>query len=192
MKRAFGNLIAVRASCYVAATAVPHAALVGYDATQGRAVAGLPSVAGTALVISVTVAIVAFCCFVIIEALSVVLVFFVAIIVGEALRPLVDRFAKHVNRSLAIALVRMAFGLVATGLVALLILLVMLTTAFWLASSDALGASLLGLVPLVLRSGARDLFSKMGTTLGLYAGGVLLNGSIVAKFVADSQFGNAP
>lgn len=207
---------------------------------------GLPSVARTALVISVIVAIVAFIGFVIFKALSVVLVFFVAIIIGEALRPLVDRFAKHVNRSLAIVIVLMALGLVGTALSALLIqtltpqmssavqllsryaseiagllegwlgpgvrdqflrfitgnaapiglgfieaqksiaatlstaLLVILITAFWLASSDALCASLLGLVPLRLRSAARDLFSEMGTTLGLYAGGVLLNGSIVA------------
>jgi putative heme transporter len=204
-----------------------------------------PSAAMSAFVSSIVFASIAFGCFVIVKALSVVMVFFAAIIIGEALRPFVDRLAKHLNRSLAIALTLLALGSAGAGTFALLIvtlrmqltaflellsrnaleiaamiqswmgtgvrdtfvrfiagnagpiglgfveaqksiasavsivLLVILMTAFWLASSDALCASILAFVPPKRRSAVHNLFDDMGGTLGLYAGGVVVNGTIV-------------
>jgi predicted PurR-regulated permease PerM len=206
----------------------------------------IPTVATSAFVISIIVASIALGCFVIVKAFSVVLVFFAAIIIGEAVRPLVDRLAKHLNRPLAIALTLLALGSVGAVTITLLIvtlrmqltaslgllsryaleiaamiqswmgtdvrdafvrfitgnaapiglgfleaqksiasavsivLLVILVTAFWLASSDALCASILAFVPPGRRSAVHDLFGEMAGTLNLYAGGVVVNGAIVA------------
>jgi len=206
----------------------------------------LPTVATSAFVVSIVLASIALGCFVLVKAFSVVLVFFAAIIIGEAVRPLVDRLGKHLNRSLAIAFTVLALGSAGAATVTLLIvtlrtqltaslgllsrhaleiaamiqnwmgtdvrdafvrfitgnaapiglgfleaqksiasavsivLLVILVTAFWLASSDALCASILAFVPPRRRSAVHDLFGEMGGTLGLYAGGVVVNGAIVA------------
>jgi predicted PurR-regulated permease PerM len=81
----------------------------------------LPTIATSAFVISSVVASIAFGCFVIVKAFSVVLVFFAAIVIGEAVRPLVNRLAKYLNRSLTIALTLLALGSAGAVTVALLI-----------------------------------------------------------------------
>ena len=61
-----------------------------------------------------------------------------------------------------------------------IVVLTLLVAAFWLSSSDSLRASALVFVPANLRSRADELFREMGATLGVYAGGVVVNGSLVA------------
>ena len=57
---------------------------------------------------------------------------------------------------------------------------VLLSAAFWLGSSDALRAFLLSMVEPDRRAAAEALFDELGAKLGAYVSGVLLNGAIVA------------
>ncbi len=59
------------------------------------------------------------------------------------------------------------------------VVLVILMAAFWLASSDALGALVLAFFPTSRRSKIQGLFSEMGSALGSYVGGVVINGVLV-------------
>jgi len=58
--------------------------------------------------------------------------------------------------------------------------LIILMAAFWLSSSDALRTSVLTLISPNRRAQASQLFDALGGTLTTYAGGVVVNGAIVA------------
>jgi len=213
---------------------------------QATPASALPAIAASALVVSLVVAAVALCCFVLAKAHVIVLVLFAAIILGETARPFVNRLSQHVSRPLSIVLTLFAFAILAIGAVALPIrilkpqlkafvhslsgyaseatailatwlgsnvreqfagaiagnaapiglgfieaqnaiasaisvaVLALLMAGFWLSSSDTLRAAALALVPANLRARAQDLFGELGSTLGVYAGGVVVNGAMVA------------
>jgi len=198
------------------------------------------------LVVSGVVAGVVVCALVVAKAYAVFAMLFAAIILGEALRPLADRLARHMNRAVAILLTFVGLVVICdlalslpirvlqpqfaafirslplyAGQVAALVqhwlggsvrdqivravegnaaplglglfqvqqslaaaisaaVLIILMSAFWLSSSDALRTSVLALVSPSRRAPAGQLFNALGGTLTTYAGGVVVNGAIVA------------
>jgi len=91
-----------------------------------------------------------------------------------------DQFARLVTgnaASIGLALFNLQKGIASALSV---VVLTFLMAGFWLASSQALGASVLTFVPASSRGRAQDLFGAMGATLGVYASGVVVNGVLVA------------
>jgi predicted PurR-regulated permease PerM len=192
---------------------------------DGRAIAGDVTVA--ALVVGALVAV----AFVIVRAHVVMLTFFGAIVVGEAIRPVVDRLERRMPRAAAIALAfvvllaafavlwllpvralapevlrfwyavqpylaavqlptldapivgKLVGGLlyaqvaIAGVLSTLGLLLVM--SAFWVASSPALARFVLSLLPPRSRADGATVLSRIGDNLAAYVGGTIVNGALV-------------
>jgi predicted PurR-regulated permease PerM len=91
-----------------------------------------------------------------------------------------DQFAKFLAGNAA----PIGLGLVeaekAIGSAISVLVLVFLIAAFWLSGSGLLRDSLLAVVPRRRRARTEDVLREMGSTLGAYAGGVVVNGAIVA------------
>lgn len=204
--------------------------------------------AAIALVVAAVLAVVVAFCVVVVKAQAIVFAFFGAIVLAEAVRPIVDGLSKRAPRTLSLAVtfaavaaaiafvwaipvralapqvmqfwrtlpcyltevlaaidrstggppagplalpVQSLGGFIVPFVQGLLgaeaslagflstVVLVLLMALFWLVSSDALRAFVVTLVAPDQRDAAVNLFDELGTKLGRYVSGTLINGTIV-------------
>lgn len=96
---------------------------------------------------------------------------------GGSVRDQIVRAVEGNAAPLGLGLVQVQQSIAAAISAAVLIILM---AAFWLSSSDTLRASVLEVVSPSRRAEASQLFDALGGTLTTYAGGVFVNGAIVA------------